>query len=71
MRVDLILDLAWSGIAPFARGDLLQHRIDPGLQSVDQAGDSVGPAHQITDEALQIIDELSLVVQHCTGLGLL
>ena len=71
LHVDLILDLAWSGIAPFARGDLLQHRIDPGLQSIDQAGDSVGPAHQIADEALQIIDELFLVVQHCTGLGLL
>src|SRR5262245_4138281 len=33
LRVDLILDLAWSGIAPFARGDLLQHRIDPGLRA--------------------------------------
>ena len=67
----MILNISRGSIACFARGDLLQHCIDTGLQSKDEASDGVGPTHQIAYEALQIIDELSFVARHCTGLRLL
>ncbi len=38
---------------------------------MDDAGDGVGPVHQIANEALQIIDELPLIVHHRAGRGLL
>jgi hypothetical protein len=54
-----------------ALGHLRQHGIDGRLQCDDQTGDGVGAAHQIADEAFEIVDQPPLVARHSGRFGLL
>jgi len=70
-RIRLLARIARRGIARLALGDLGQQGVDVRLEVDDAAGDGIGPADKIADEALQIVDQPPLVAGNRRRLGLL
>jgi hypothetical protein len=69
--VGCVLGPAGGGIARLAFRHPQQQRVDSWRERLHRPGDGVGTAYQIAYEALEIVDQPSLVADHHARLGLL